>query len=124
MNPLRIWVRRIAYWSGALPLFRKSDVLTVVMFHRVVSRTDPNFDRADPAYTIEAGLFAELLYFLRDYFSVVSLHTVMRAMTRLERLPEYPLLITFDDGWADNLHYAAELHALEPAHPRSDPLPR
>jgi peptidoglycan/xylan/chitin deacetylase (PgdA/CDA1 family) len=111
MNHLRILARRIAYRSGALGIARarRPDTLTVVMFHRVIDRADPDFEQADPEYTVEPDLFDQLLGFFRDHYSVVSLADVMEAADRCRRLPSHPLLITFDDGWADNLRYAAPL---------------
>src|SRR5439155_1761771 len=101
----------ILYRSGALGLARARhpDALTVVMFHRVIDRADPDFELADPEYTVEPDLFDQLLGFFRDQYSVVSLADVMDAADQRRRLPRHPLLITFDDGWADNLRYAAPL---------------
>ena len=111
MRRFRILARRIAYQSGALGFERanRPDALTVVMFHRVIDRADPDFERADPEYTVEPDLFDELLGFFRDQYSVVGLADVMAAADRRRPLPRHPLLITFDDGWADNLRYAAPL---------------
>lgn len=111
MSGFRILARRIAYRSGALGYARarRPDALTVVMFHRVIDRTDPDFATADPDYAVEASLFDELLGFFLDHYHVVSLADVMDAVDQRRRLPDHPLLITFDDGWADNLRYAAPL---------------
>lgn len=111
MKRLRILARRIAYRSGALSAARarRPDALTVVMFHRVIDRADPDFEQADPEYTVEPDLFDELLGFFCDQYSVVSLADVMDAAEQRRPLPRHPLLITFDDGWADNLRYGAPL---------------
>jgi peptidoglycan/xylan/chitin deacetylase (PgdA/CDA1 family) len=111
MKRFRGLARRSAYRLGALSVARESrpDALTVVMFHRVIDRADPGFDQADPEYTVEPGLFDQLLGFFCDQYSVVSLADVIDAADRRRPLPRHPLLITFDDGWADNLRYAAPL---------------
>jgi peptidoglycan/xylan/chitin deacetylase (PgdA/CDA1 family) len=111
MKPIRRRLRRAAYHAGALRLLRKRlrGALTVVMFHRVVDRTDPDFGAADPEYTIEAGLFDELLGFFCDHYAVVGLADLFAAAEHARPLPEHALLISFDDGWADNLRYAVPL---------------
>jgi peptidoglycan/xylan/chitin deacetylase (PgdA/CDA1 family) len=108
---LRILARRIAYRAGVLGFERARcpAALTVVMFHRVIDSADPDFEQADPVYTVAADLFDELLSFFVDHYSVVGLSDVIDAANRRRPLPRHPLLITFDDGWADNLRYGAPL---------------
>ena len=109
MNRFRRLARRLAYDSGMLGIARAGcrDVLTVVMMHRIIDRADPDFAAADPAYTLAADLFDELLGFFGEHYTVVGLPSVLAAAERRRPLPAYPLLITFDDGWADNLRFAA-----------------
>src|SRR5205814_890642 len=88
---------------------RLRDALTVVMFHRVIDRADPDFRGADPTYTVSADLFAGLLGFFSEHYAVISLTDVTAAIEHGRSLPDHALLITFDDGWADNLRYAVPL---------------
>lgn len=74
------------------------------MFHRVLARTDPRWRTSDPEYTLPDDLFAACLGFFRAHYNVVTLDDVLAR-----RLPERPLLITFDDGWSDNEEYALPL---------------
>lgn len=109
-------VKRALYSSGALGLYhrlRNRQQLTVVMFHRVLDPADARWSASDPDYTLSTELFAESLAFLRRHYSVVSVDDVLRAHRDGAPLPPRPLLITFDDGWADNVDYA--LPALERA---------
>jgi peptidoglycan/xylan/chitin deacetylase (PgdA/CDA1 family) len=76
---------------------RNRNVLTVVIFHRVLARTDPRFAYCDPEYTMPEDLFIACLQFFKAHYAVVSLADVLES-----QLPEYPLLITFDDGWVDH----------------------
>ena len=102
-------LRRAAYHTGALSLarLRQRDTLTVLMLHRVLDRADPDFASADPAWTLSLSLFEQLLDFAVRHYNVVSLSDVISAQEGLRPLPRHALLITFDDGWADNLRYAA-----------------
>jgi peptidoglycan/xylan/chitin deacetylase (PgdA/CDA1 family) len=84
-------------------------VLTVVQFHRVLDPADSDFADADPTYTVTPAMFEGLLGFFRQHYSVVALADVLDASRKMRRLPDFPLLISFDDGWRDNLVYAAPL---------------
>ena len=111
MSGLRPLLRKTAYRSGMLAAGRHKlrRSLTVVMLHRVVDSADPDFAAADPTYTLSSSLFGRLLGFLQDHYEIVGLADVMAAYDGVRPLPDHSLLITFDDGWADNLRYAAPL---------------
>jgi peptidoglycan/xylan/chitin deacetylase (PgdA/CDA1 family) len=104
-------LRKVAYRSGALSVARRKSrrSLTVVMLHRVIDTADPDFASTDPTYTLSSALFEQLLGFLLDHYEIVGLTEVMAAYEGVKPLPDHSLLITFDDGWADNLRYAAPL---------------
>jgi peptidoglycan/xylan/chitin deacetylase (PgdA/CDA1 family) len=102
-------LKRLLYRTGALGLYhrlRNRHALTVIMFHRVLDPADPRWASADPDYTLDAGLFADCLAFFRRHYSVVGIDQVLAAQRDGTALPARPLLITFDDGWADNHDHA------------------
>ena len=102
-------VKRSLYASGALDAWhrrRNRDRLTVVMFHRVIARSDPRWPVSDPEYTLPEDLFASTLPFFRRHYHVVSLEQVLDARAGGAALPERPALLTFDDGWSDNEEFA------------------
>ncbi len=68
---------------------------------------DPDFAWTDPTYTLSLHLFEHLLDFLLAHYKIVNLAEVMAAYDGVKPLADYSVLITFDDGWADNLRYAA-----------------
>lgn len=76
------------------------------MFHRVIGREDPRWQVCDPDYTLEREVFAESLRFFRRHYNVVSYERVLQALGAGPALPPRALLITFDDGWADNVDFA------------------
>jgi peptidoglycan/xylan/chitin deacetylase (PgdA/CDA1 family) len=97
------------YASGALGLYhrlRNADSLTVVMFHRTLRPGDPRWATCDPDYTLDESLFVASLVFFARHYNVVSLEQVLHARREGARLPPRALLITFDDGWLDNVDYA------------------
>jgi peptidoglycan/xylan/chitin deacetylase (PgdA/CDA1 family) len=105
----RAVVKSSFYHLGPLRAYhraRNRRVLTVVIFHRVLDQTDPRFAYCDPEYTMPAQLFAACLDFFAAHYRPVSLTDVLAA-----QLPDYPLLITLDDGWADHQQVALPLLA-------------
>ena len=101
--------KKLLYSSGALGLYhrlRNGGVLTVVMFHRTLPPGDPRHASCDPDYTLEPSRLAQSLEFFRKHYHVVSLQQVLDCRRHNTALPPRPLLITFDDGWADNVDHA------------------
>lgn len=106
---LKDFARKCLYASGALGLYhrvRNADSLTVVMFHRTLRPADPRWASCDPDYTLGEDLFLASLEFFKRHYRVVSLDEVLRARRDGSGLPPRALLITFDDGWLDNVDYA------------------
>lgn len=106
---LKDFARKCLYFSGALGLYhrlRNADSLTVVMFHRTLRPDDPRWASCDPDYTLGEDLFVSSLDFFRRHYRVVSLQDVLRARRDGTGLPPRALLISFDDGWLDNVDYA------------------
>jgi len=83
--------------------------LTVLAYHRVLERSDlgeldPDLVDATPA------TFDEQMGLLRRHLSPVGLAEVLAAATPGGApLPPHPVLVTFDDGYRDNLEIAAPI---------------
>ncbi len=108
----RAAVRSLAAASGALALrhrWRNHATLTVLMFHRVVVPGTVSARRADPRYALTVPVFAACLRFVTRHYNVVGLADVVASHAGGPKLPPRALLITFDDGWADNLTEALPL---------------
>lgn len=102
-------VKKALYVTGALGLYhrlRNRDTVTVIMFHRVLDPHDPRWPSCDPDYTISTSLFSESLRFFKRHYSIISTAQLIDARRHGKPLPPRALLITFDDGWADNADYA------------------
>lgn len=101
--------KKLLYGSGVLGLYhrlRNADTLTVVMFHRILPPDDPRWDSCDPSYTLSVDLLASSLAFFKRHYNVVTVEQVLAARRSDTRLPPRALLVTFDDGWADNAEFA------------------
>ncbi|MEO8364916.1 MAG: polysaccharide deacetylase family protein [Pseudoxanthomonas sp.] len=101
--------KKLLYASGALGAYhriRNADSLTVVMFHRTLDPEDPRWKSCDPDYTLATPWLSESLVFFKRHYNVVSLGRVLESRSGGATLPARALLITFDDGWSDNVDYA------------------
>jgi peptidoglycan/xylan/chitin deacetylase (PgdA/CDA1 family) len=106
--------KRLAVESGAMGLYHRvkhREVLTVLMFHRVLPEKRMSAYEPDKEYTVSTALFEDLLQFAAAHYNIVSLDDVLRSRGRIKPLPDRPLLITFDDGWDDNALFAAPILA-------------
>lgn len=102
-------VKKCLYGSGLLGLFhrlRNRRTLTVIMFHRVIDPADPRWASCDPDYTLDTALFDRCLAFFARHYNIVSVDDVLAARRGEASLPARALLITFDDGWSDNVDFA------------------
>lgn len=106
---VRDTLKRFAFKSGALSSRhrrRNSEHLTVAMFHRVLPERDARFEGADPEWTLTDVLFRDCLEFFAQNYSVLTPEDLEAFRSGGARLPSCPLVLTFDDGWADNAEFA------------------
>lgn len=102
-------IKKLLYASGALGLYhrwRNARTLTVIMFHRVLAPDDPRWGHCDPDYTLRSDLFAQCLTFFAAHYNMVTVDAVLLARRGEGVLPDRALLVTFDDGWRDNVDFA------------------
>jgi peptidoglycan/xylan/chitin deacetylase (PgdA/CDA1 family) len=77
--------------------------VVILLYHRVASLvTDPYVLAVTPEH------FAQHLDVLRKRYCVISLKELLDAIDQ-KRLPRNAVVITFDDGYADNFHNAKPL---------------
>jgi peptidoglycan/xylan/chitin deacetylase (PgdA/CDA1 family) len=82
---------------------RRGTGALVLMYHRVCELADDPFLLA-----VQPARFAEHLELLRRHWHPIGLTDAMRRL-RKGTLPRRAVVVTFDDGYADNLHVAAPL---------------
>jgi peptidoglycan/xylan/chitin deacetylase (PgdA/CDA1 family) len=75
--------------------------LSVLLYHRIDDRRRPDF-YGEGGLCVTPARFAEQLDYLVTNYSVVSLEQCISWISYGARLPERPVLITFDDGYRDN----------------------
>lgn len=83
--------------------------LTILAYHRVV----PLAADADESYPFDVELvsatptqFREQMTLLADSFTPLDINDVVARLSRNESLPERSVVVTFDDGFADNYEHA------------------
>ena len=102
-------VRGLSYSLGAARAYhrlRNRRTLTVIGLHRVLSPDDPRWNEAIPDYVVPAALFEKYVEFFAAHYNVVDVDQVLDCRRGGAPLPDWALLITFDDGWADTAEVA------------------
>ncbi|NJN68037.1 MAG: polysaccharide deacetylase family protein [Chloroflexaceae bacterium] len=77
--------------------------LTTLAYHRVTDPSVPGFDTFKPNVSATPAAFAEQMDFVRQRFNIVAMEDVIAWLRGVGSLPVRPMLITFDDGYRDNL---------------------
>src|SRR5438552_5122482 len=80
--------------------------LTVLAYHRIGDPISASGNSLPANISATPAAFAEQTEFLRRRFNVISLADLVRWRAGQARLPRFPALITFDDGYRDNLEAA------------------
>jgi len=107
---LALWVKRFLYRSGLDRLKRRffpAPFPVIVRYHSICS--DSRLISAGIRITPEA--FEEQLAYFSKYFCVLTMDQLLEHIQSREAFPQNALVLTFDDGYADNLNAAKRLKA-------------
>lgn len=74
--------------------------VTVVTYHRVTERNIDQLNRSLPNLFVQAETFENHIRFFRRHYTIITFEDLC-GLREDDRLPSDPLLITFDDGYAD-----------------------
>lgn len=80
--------------------------LTVLCYHRIAAASSPGFYGFWKNASADAAEFSWQLQYLKQNYTVVGLEDVLAWLDGAGSMPPRPLLITFDDGYRDNLTVA------------------
>jgi len=83
----------------------QSKQLLVLSYHGVVR--DEHYTCVHSDYTVGLKVFREQMEILAQYFHPISVSDLADWWTREAELPKRPVLVTFDDGYMNNLTNAA-----------------
>lgn len=91
-TPSRIRRRILAAAGGCV---------VVLIYHRVA-----RLERDPQLLAIDPEVFESQMAMISDTFEPLSLHDLVGRLSKGRRLPRRGVAVTFDDGYADNLHHA------------------
>lgn len=97
------------YYSGLLGLllrWRYAQQGVVLLYHRVLPESASVLSHSSNAIVVTPATFARHLQLLRRHFSFVSPLEFEEWWQGKRRFSKPPCLISFDDGWKDNIEFA------------------
>jgi peptidoglycan/xylan/chitin deacetylase (PgdA/CDA1 family) len=77
--------------------------LTVLNYHRIENMGDAAGAFFQPNISASTKVFEEQMEYLQKNYNVISQEQFLGWLYREEPLPEFPAMLTFDDGYRDNL---------------------
>ena len=89
-----------------MSLSRKKDILVILCFHGVTQYNRLGMTANYEGRHIHTDTFAEILEYMMRFFNPISLEQLEGYYYSEKPLPKNPLLLTFDDGFANNYHHA------------------
>jgi peptidoglycan/xylan/chitin deacetylase (PgdA/CDA1 family) len=110
---IRHWLKQVVlailYYSGALWLFavtRLRGRIVVLTYHRVIPRPLQTDSFSSPGIVVSPETFELHMRFLRRYMHPICV-TELAELVRSGARPKLgTCVVTFDDGWYDNLEHA------------------
>lgn len=115
---IRLILVYLLYYSGVLHALKRRRLrgrAVVLMYHRVLTATERLQSFSSDGIQVSPDTFDRHLGFLRRHFRVVEPREFARRLQSGQSFDDATCLITFDDGWHDNLTNALPLlrkHAL------------
>lgn len=83
--------------------------LTVLNYHRIDDISRPGFDSFKPNVSATLEAFEHQMDYVGRWFNVICVDDLVRWADGLASLPRNAALITFDDGYLDNLLHAVPI---------------
>lgn len=78
----------------------KNKAVTIVMYHYI---RDLKHSRYPSIRGLDISLFKEQIDYLQKHYTIITMELLINAIDNHYKLPEKPILLTFDDAYAD--HY-------------------
>ena len=106
---IKLFLAASLFYSGVLFViarWRLRQRGLVLLYHRVLPAADSARSFSSKAIIVSPATFARHLRFLRRHFSVLGPEEFSEWLMSGREYPRPPCLITFDDGWKDNLTHA------------------
>jgi len=103
------WVKKALLGSGALRLAGRlnQSAAIILMYHSVQDRPELYANSVGIGIIHATSVFERQMELVARRYNPVTLEDILLFLKGEERLPPRPVAVTFDDGYADNLHVAA-----------------
>ena len=108
-HAIRICALNVLYYSGLLWLLaslRLRRRIVVLTYHRVLPESHQQESFSSPGIIVTPETFDRHMRFLRRHFNPVDLPTFVGLLHGTSVPSPRTCLVTFDDGWHDNLEFA------------------
>jgi peptidoglycan/xylan/chitin deacetylase (PgdA/CDA1 family) len=95
----------IIYYSGLIRIIRffGSRYAKIIIYHSI-NENESNFTRGTNT-CVSPLVFEKHLNYLGKYYQFISLEKLVESLKQ-DRIPPHSVVVTFDDGFADNFHFA------------------
>lgn len=87
----------------------KGSSLWIMMYHRILPADDVRYTLEEPGMIVEPDTFHMHLRELKKHFDIVRFSEWLDHIKNGHPLPKRCCVITFDDGWYDNLEFGLPL---------------
>jgi len=104
-----ILFRRLRYLTVPICGASRPKLFYVLAYHRVVPLPGPDYPFLDGTVSASPEAFEEQLRFVKKRFNVINFNDLSHLLSSGKQVPENSLVITFDDGYADNYEIAFKL---------------
>jgi peptidoglycan/xylan/chitin deacetylase (PgdA/CDA1 family) len=103
---VKVMLASALYYTGAFrvwQLIALRNRAVVLMYHRVLSDEQRSRTGSHPGIVVARGTFAQHMALVKRRFVVLTAEQLARHLSERIPLPHSSCVITFDDGWRDNL---------------------
>lgn len=74
----------------------------ILAYHRICSFKETEYPFDEELISASVEQFEQQMHYVSENYSVLNFHDLLQVDEGTRQLPENPLVITFDDGYADN----------------------
>jgi peptidoglycan/xylan/chitin deacetylase (PgdA/CDA1 family) len=103
--------KTVLFRTGVYGLIRRTrpnQRVAILRYHAVCG--PEGYEYADPHICVSVAAFRAHVEYLTAHYAVISLDDAVKALAAGRSLPDNAVVLTFDDGYADNLIAAQILH--------------
>lgn len=114
LGSVKNFVVHLLHYSGFLWLLAAARLrrrIVVLTYHRVLPRSLQDESFSAPGIIVTPDTFDQHMRFVRRHLHPIDVSTFQRIVTNRENFRPGTCVVTFDDGWWDNLEFALPILA-------------